>query len=235
MPCSHYGLKRHELYKGYYLCNNCDLWDAEVSAGNTRCKQTSKQFQCQAKHTSFLMPTQEHDAMSSYRYWSSSKKTAKKPKKKEAPKPKRAARVGITTLLQQRIDILEAENKGLSIENAQLKEKMTGAGGPKLHAAAAAGGVCPRASGVQQQAFAYRQPVAQTNAFSGAYYVYGASAAYQPAPNVQPNMAYAYQPYGMLPQQQNNNNNNKRMEFYFSSHAPMQAPRRPHSLGEADR
>lgn len=69
VPCSHYGLCRHEQYagQGYFFCHCCDLWDAEVSAGNTRAKRDSKRFACEASHTSTVAPTDKRDAMGWYR------------------------------------------------------------------------------------------------------------------------------------------------------------------------
>ena len=104
---------------------------------------------------------------------------------------------------------IKGSRQGIEMAKTMLREVIEmgpnhpyagGAGAQQMYAA---GGVYPQAAygqaPVQQQAYAYQQPVAQT--FGGAY-AYGAPAAYQPAPYVQPDMAYQTQQYGMPPQQQ---------------------------------
>jgi hypothetical protein len=46
VPCSHYGLLRHELYgdQGYYFCSECNFWDKEVAAGNVLVSYESKRW-----------------------------------------------------------------------------------------------------------------------------------------------------------------------------------------------
>jgi len=54
--CSHFGKGRHKLYRGYFFCHECDLWDLE-SPLNPKLKRSSVRYRCKAAHESFIHPT----------------------------------------------------------------------------------------------------------------------------------------------------------------------------------
>jgi hypothetical protein len=54
--CSHFGKGRHKLYRGYFFCHECDLWDLE-SPLNPKLNRFSVHYRCKANHQSFIHPT----------------------------------------------------------------------------------------------------------------------------------------------------------------------------------
>lgn len=100
-------------HEGYYLCGKCDLWDAEVSAGNNHAKRDSLRYKCEAKHTSRMKPTQKKDGMGSYRsVWTttSRKRRESQQKKKEPPMPveESGRDAGIATLVNDTEETTES-------------------------------------------------------------------------------------------------------------------------------
>ena len=62
--CSHFGINRKVTYQSenFFLCSHCDWLDDAVTAEpNKTFDMTSKTFQCSAKHTSVIFPTQRVD------------------------------------------------------------------------------------------------------------------------------------------------------------------------------
>ena len=55
--CSNFGPYRHQIYPGYFFCEECKWWDdIQASGGNNRAKRDSAKFRCTAGHTSFVFP-----------------------------------------------------------------------------------------------------------------------------------------------------------------------------------
>ena len=54
--CSHFGKGHHKLYRGYFFCHECNLWDLE-SPLNPKMNQFSVHYWCKANHQSFIHPT----------------------------------------------------------------------------------------------------------------------------------------------------------------------------------
>ena len=62
ITCSNYGSFRHTRYRGhgFYFCHQCDLWDKEEKVTKRIRRTSKKMFQCKAKHTSFVFPTDKN-------------------------------------------------------------------------------------------------------------------------------------------------------------------------------
>ena len=64
--CSSYGLYRHKLYKGYFFCHECDMFDQLDKYKKTSERRMARRYQCRVKHSSVLYPTVKFDNFSSY-------------------------------------------------------------------------------------------------------------------------------------------------------------------------
>jgi hypothetical protein len=59
ITCSMFGLNRRDKYPGFHFCSNCDMWDSSSKISSSRIKRNSYTFKCQAKHESFVYPTDQ--------------------------------------------------------------------------------------------------------------------------------------------------------------------------------
>ena len=57
--CTDYGIDRIEIYKGYFFCSNCDLYDTLTPDAKLRCNRNSVRLKCKADHQSRIFPTQK--------------------------------------------------------------------------------------------------------------------------------------------------------------------------------
>ena len=55
--CSTYGPNRHTKWKGYFFCNEYDLFDQLMPHQKTSAKRQKKTYTCKANHRSNLHPT----------------------------------------------------------------------------------------------------------------------------------------------------------------------------------
>jgi hypothetical protein len=56
--CLAFGKYRRTLYPGFFWCSHCDYWEQNGVLMGVRASMESRNFICQAKHTSVVLPTQ---------------------------------------------------------------------------------------------------------------------------------------------------------------------------------
>lgn len=65
--CSTYGPNRHTKWKGYFFCNECDLFDQLMPHKKTSAKRQKKTYTCKANHRSNLHPTHKKESSSIFK------------------------------------------------------------------------------------------------------------------------------------------------------------------------
>ncbi len=55
--CLAFGKYRRTLYPGFFWCSHCDYWEQNVAVMGVRASILSRNFMCQAEHTSVVFPT----------------------------------------------------------------------------------------------------------------------------------------------------------------------------------
>ena len=65
--CSAYGPNQHTKWKGFFFCNECDLFDKLMLHQRTSAKRQKKTYACKANHRSNLYPAHKKECSSIFK------------------------------------------------------------------------------------------------------------------------------------------------------------------------